>query len=507
MPSEAKKHPNIVFILTDNQPAAVLPTYGNPDVRSPNIDKLAAEGVRFDNAFAVNGLCSPTRATLHTGLLPSQHGVHDFIDDQSMESLPEGWGAVQEFRTLPQTLGHRGYRTALIGKWHLGRPEAAGAIYDEWIALEVGHTIDFWDNKIVSHEGSYEVDEEHIVDHFAKRSAQWIEGHDADKPFFLVVSFDGPYMNPPSNLGPARNRHYHSYEGRPMLSFPREGIHESVLQQLIRPDPGLDYRNQLEFAMHTLWDTVRQNADPESIANAASQNTMIDDGVGTVLAALEKKGLTEDTIVILSSDQGNFFGHYGLWGHVTMTHPASPYVVAMRVPLLIRAPGRTPPGSTSDLMIGQYDMMPTILDLAGFGDLLIAGSPGRSFVGAFDDGWVEGWGETVFFDQIDTRVAQTPEWAYWKRLDGFGKHALFDMKTDPEQRLNVYGRPGTEQVTTDLDKRLTKFFDEHVDPEWDLWTGGTVKAAMPRSPFYRAKWGPDWDISSEVKPPFKGPGP
>ena len=107
------------------------------------------------------------------------------------------------------------------------------------------------------------------------------------------------------------------------------------------------------------------------------------------------------------------------------------------------------------------------------------------------------------FDQIDTRVAQTPAWAYWKRLDGFGTHALFDMRKDPEQRRNVYGEPGTEAVVAELDRRLTAFFARHASPEWDLWSGGTVKAAMPRSPFYRAKWGPQWNISDEIKPPFR----
>ncbi|MGI9284484.1 MAG: sulfatase-like hydrolase/transferase, partial [Pseudomonadales bacterium] len=99
--SAGPKSPNVLFILTDNQPASIVGSYGNPDVRTPNIDQLASEGMQFSNAFAVNGMCSPTRATLMTGLMPSQHGVHNWLDDEKMQDWPRDWSAVAEFRTLP----------------------------------------------------------------------------------------------------------------------------------------------------------------------------------------------------------------------------------------------------------------------------------------------------------------------------------------------------------------------------------------------------------------------
>jgi arylsulfatase A-like enzyme len=102
--------PNILFIVADNQPASILGIYGNPDVKTPNIDRLANEGLRFTRAFAVHGMCSPTRATLLTGLLPSQHGVQDWLDDEEMSNWPSDWNAIREYRTLPYTLKKRGYR-------------------------------------------------------------------------------------------------------------------------------------------------------------------------------------------------------------------------------------------------------------------------------------------------------------------------------------------------------------------------------------------------------------
>ena len=133
---------NILFILSDNQPASIIGAYGNPDVRTPHIDQLAKEGMLFNNAFAVNGMCSPTRATLMTGLMPSQHGVHNWLDDELMHDWPRDWSAVAEYRTLPLTLRNRGYQTALIGKWHLGQPWQASIGYQHWITFTDGHTVD-----------------------------------------------------------------------------------------------------------------------------------------------------------------------------------------------------------------------------------------------------------------------------------------------------------------------------------------------------------------------------
>ena len=129
VPVEAKDtQPNILFIVVDNQPASILGTYGNPDVKTPNIDRLANEGVRFTRAFAAHGMCSPTRATLLTGLLPSQHGVQDWLDDEEMQNWPSDWNAIREYRTLPYTLKNRGYQTSLIGKVAPGSATAAGRV-------------------------------------------------------------------------------------------------------------------------------------------------------------------------------------------------------------------------------------------------------------------------------------------------------------------------------------------------------------------------------------------
>ena len=158
---------NIVVIVADNQSAEAIGAYGNRDVATPHIDRLAHDGIRFDRAYAASGMCSPTRATLLTGLMPSQHGLHDALHDAWVEQQHAGWSAIAEFRTLPLTLANRGYQTAMIGKWHIGDPTHPSLGFQHWVALPYGHTLDFWDNELVVNGQRQPVKDRHIVDAMA----------------------------------------------------------------------------------------------------------------------------------------------------------------------------------------------------------------------------------------------------------------------------------------------------------------------------------------------------
>lgn len=492
IPAEASDiQPNILFIVADNQPASILGAYGNPDVKTPNIDRLANEGVRFTHAFAVHGMCSPTRATLLTGLLPSQHGVQDWLDDEEMENWPIDWNAIREYRTLPYTLKNRGYQTSLIGKWHLGQPSPPDEWFDYWVTFNLGHTIDFWNNEIIEKSRKYKLEGQHSVDFFTDKAVEYLENHDHQKPFFLMVTYNGPYMNPPTNLGAARNRHYAEYKDKEFPSFPRNRIHETILDEIPVPDPEEWYLN-----------LARMHNDPETMANVASQNTMVDDGVGRLLKALEENGLAENTLVIYTSDQGNFFGQHGLWGHTDYSFPASLYETAMNIPLIARYPGVIEKGQVNDLFIGQYDLMPTILDMAGL-DVEIANSPGRSFAEHLKGNELASWRDAVYMDQEATRVIRTSQFSYWKRLKGTGEHELYDMQQDPEQENNLYGNPDFVETISTLDRRLTQFFDAHSDARYDLWRGGTVKGSTESTQVYKSLYGDQWKPESEIKPAFR----
>lgn len=493
--AEEQRQPNLLFILTDNQPASILGAYGNPDVRTPNIDRLAGEGVRFTNAFAVNGMCSPTRATLMTGLMPSQHGVHNWLDDEMLDRWPREWSAIAEFRTLPLTLRNRGYQTALIGKWHLGQPWKASIGYQHWVTFTDGHTLDFWNNKVIDNDTVYEVKGKHIVDFFTDKAVDYIRNYRGDKPFYLQLNYDGPYLNPPTNMGPAKNRYYQSYVGQEFKSFPRVAVNENLLEQLL--DPGtntfLKKKHREAIAMHN---------DPATMANVASQNTVVDDGVGRVLAALKEKGLDENTLVIFSSDQGNFYGQHGLWQHTVVTSPANLYEAALNIPLIIRHPGKIKPGTKMDILVGQYDLPVTVLDYLGVHDVKFENSPGSSFVGLIKDETVA-WKDAVYYEQEETRGIRTAEYAYWKRLQGTGENELYDMIKDPGQHNNLFPNPAFREIADSLDKKLMEFFGKYADIKYDLWHGGVAKGSVIRPEMFRKLYGPQWQPKADLLPPFQ----
>ncbi|MFT5132252.1 MAG: arylsulfatase A-like enzyme [Gammaproteobacteria bacterium] len=494
--ASGSRPPNILFILTDNQSASLLGTYGNPDILTPNIDRLAREGIKFNRAFAVNGLCSPTRATLMTGLMPSQHGIHSWLDDEMLDTWPKTWSAVAEFRTLPLTLKNRGFQTALIGKWHLGQPWKASIGYEHWITFTDGHTVDFWDNTVIENDLTYKVKDRHIVDFFTDKAVEYIQQYDGEKPFYLQLNYDGPYTNPPTNMGPARNRFYKDYAGKKFPSFPRVAYNENLVDQLI------DSENTSPFFINKLRQGLAMHNDPETMANVASQNTLVDDGVGKVLAALKEKGLDENTLVIFSSDQGNFYGQHGLWQHTIVTKPSSMYETAMNVPLVIRHPGTIKAAQVSNILIGQYDLPVTILDYVGFGNVKLTNSPGKSFTSLLK-GEQLNWQDAVFFEQEETRVIRTARYSYWKRLKTTGEHVLYDLEKDPEQNTNVYADPDYKNIIADLDDKLDKFFEKYSDKEYDLWNGGVAKGSVDRPEVYRRLYGNDWRARAEIKPEFR----
>jgi arylsulfatase A-like enzyme len=143
------RRPNVVLILTDNQGAWTLGCYGNPDIHTPNIDRLASQGMRFTRAFSPNGVCSPTRASLLTGLIPSQHGVHCYLGANEAQMGPNAYCTIGEFQTLPKILSGAGYTCGMVGKWHLGANAAPQEGFSSWITMPQGHTATFYGAQVI----------------------------------------------------------------------------------------------------------------------------------------------------------------------------------------------------------------------------------------------------------------------------------------------------------------------------------------------------------------------
>ena len=392
--SLADDRPSVVLIVTDNQSEQLLGAYGNEDIKTPNIDALAESGMRFTRAYASSGVCSPTRATLLTGLLPSQHGVHNGLP--SIFELEE-WAAVEEFRSLPQTLAEAGYNTGLIGKYHLGAPQKPQMGFQHWVTFPTGHTTSFHDVEIIDNDSFYVLEDEHLTDFWTRKAEEFIAEQAPETPFFLYLAYNGPYNLPPLVTRPPENRHADYYKDH-VPAFPQEPVHPFLRRAAIEESSVEDVlKLQAEYRAWGVkdaesigesgasaelsygWQTIEALNNKTAMINLASEMTMIDDGVGHVLEALREQGLAENTIVIFTSDQSSAFGQHGLWGNSSWAKPHPVYREHMQIPLIVRLQSVVPAGVASDRIINQYDIFPTLLELAGLRDKRIQDSPGSSF--------------------------------------------------------------------------------------------------------------------------------
>lgn len=497
--------PNVVMLVTDNQSADSLGCYGNDEHETPRLDLLAREGARFERAFCTNGLCSPTRASILTGLMPSQHGVHLAIPDDDVVPKAPDYDVTREFRTLPGTLRHAGWSTAMVGKWHLGNHRCPGQGFEHWVALTKGHTTDFHDNEVFTDGRVERVTGPHIVEHISDRAIDFITTRDRGRPFFLQVNYDGPYVLPPTVVGAdPRNPFFERFAGRTYRPFPP--VDDRLIRSLSLPfdfdlDPDEEYT--LGSAFNNMWWCVRSHNDPTTRANIAAQNAIVDHAVGRVIDILEAEGLTEDTLVVMTTDQANPYGQRGLWGHPPWTDPPFMHDVTFRVPLIFRRPGTVPAQRIVDRIVSHVDLFPTVLEHVGLEEVGIAGSPGRSLAAALRGEALEGWEDEAYFENETARSVRTLTHLYTAHLEGTGDPELYDLVADPEQWINVAGDPGRADVVARLDARLRSFFDRHSDPRYDLWNGGTAQAMVAKLLVFAERYGPAWNVTMDLGPPFE----
>ena len=443
------RRPNVIFILTDNQGAWTLGCYGTPDIRTPHIDRLAAEGTRFTRALSSNPVCSPTRATFLTGLLPSQHGVHSFLDQKYMTG-PEAYNTLKEFTSLGEVLRDAGYVCGLSGKWHLGENVKPSEGFTFWVTKPDGSTREFYDQEVIE-DGRTRKEAGYTTDLWTRKGIQFME-QNKERPFFLFLAYNGPYSLGPLMLNPARNRHAASYKGRKFLSFPVDAMHP--------------------------WQNANKQFHNQQVAmeRLAAETSGVDDGVGEIMAAVKRLGLDENNVVVYAADQGWMGGQNGMWGMGDHFRPTAAHELMMQIPLIFRQPGKIPAGRTNDSIVSNYDFLPTLLAQLGLGDRMPVQpkSPGRDF-SAMLRGESSAWDNLMFFEMENTRAIRTDNWKYVARFPN-GPFELYDMKQDPRERFNLFGQPGTEGKRIELSRRLDDFFATYADPQYDIWKGGRSKA-------------------------------
>ncbi|MBY5974748.1 sulfatase-like hydrolase/transferase [Ferrimonas balearica] len=475
--------PNIVLVFVDNQPATMLGCAGNTEIHTPRLDGFARGAERFTRAYSPNAMCSPCRASMLTGLMPSQHGVHTWLDDHQMGDWPAGWNALAEFETLPERLAAAGYDTALIGKYHLGDTARPQNGFRRWLTMEAGHVTSFHDTKIIDQDRRY-VAPEHSVDFFTRGAVDYIrEARAADKPFFLLLTYPAPYGHWPSVQGVPDNRFADQVADLPMASVPREGLSEGLIDWILKR------RERMPGEEDGFYKSLAQLPnDLPTLRNYYSQMSMVDDGVGQVLDALDDSGIAGETAVLYSADHGMSLGTHGFWGHGEDTWPSNAHGEAYNVPLLMRVPGRTQAARVVDTPVSTIDLFATVLDIAG-----CAAGPGTASRSLIDR--AEG-DAAVFMEQEETRAIRTADFLYMKRCpavdDPAFRNSFFDLRSDPEERHDRIDDPACAEAIADLDRRLIAHFAALADPAWDLWSGGQVKGNSTRPFVWRDTWGPDW---------------
>ena len=485
----SSRQPNILLIFVDNQPASMMGCYGNDEIFTPHLDELASRGVLFRNAFCPNSMCSPCRASMLTGLMPSQHGIHTWLDDDEMDAWPAHYNAIAEFETLPEKLAEAGYQTALIGKYHLGFAHEPQNGFEHWVAMEKGMMDSFYGVQMIDN-GRRHTAAEHSVDYFTQKSVEYLDRHAGrdESPFFLFMTYNAPYGEVP-NTGEPDHRHSNLYAELPMHSVPREGLCPELVDWiLMRKEklPGVDFAWYKKLA--------EQPNDLAAMRQFYSQMSMVDDGVGQVLAKLQEKGVLNDTLVIYTADHGLSVGHHGFWGHGEDTWPSNMHRSANNIPLIFSYPDFAEPGRQVENLVSTSDIFATVLDFAGCELTSPKMIPGTSLC-PFLRGENVGLRDEVFMEQEETRAIRTSEWLFMKRIENTKydfKHELYDLVSDTDERKNLAQDPEFADVVAKLSARLDEFFTNYANPRWDLWKGGVVKSNSTRPFLWKEVWGGEW---------------
>ncbi len=455
--AESAKRPNVVLIMTDNHGAWTLGCYGNPEIRTPNIDCLASAGTLFTRAFASNPVCSPTRATFLTGLVPSQHGVHSFLAGGGLQVGPDARCTLDQFTSLPEVLSNVGYACGLVGKWHLGaNMSPQEGFNDYWITMPHGGTSTFY-NAAVIENGQIRNDPTYLTDLWTEHAVKFIDRQSSkDEPFFLFLAYNGPYSLGRLLLKEGENRHAEFYADQELASFPRTPTHPWQFHNR-------DYINH-----------------PTAIRRVATEVSGVDDGVGEVLKALKDRGLDDNTVVVFVADQGWVGGHGGFFGMGDHTRPTTARDGMMQIPMIWRHPNQIAAGARRDEMIANYDFLPTLLGHLNLSEHLPnqPKSPGKDFSSILHgERTPTPPHDAVFYEFEQLRCIRTTTHKYIHRFPN-GPHELYDLERDPEEFVNLVDNSESDGLRTELKSRMDAFYSEYSLPKYDLCNGGGSQARL-----------------------------
>lgn len=459
--------PNLLIIYPDQLRADAMGCAGNPTIKTPFLDRIAEEGVRFEGAYTSFPLCTPFRACLYTGKYNHSTGVH-----ANHHPIPLN----QDF--LAEILKENGYQTGYIGKWHLEGGDAPGFVppgprrlgFDHFVGFNRGHyyqqAIYYRDSGRPYHCPRFEPDfqTDHLIEFMEKCLNQ------PDQPFFGVICYGAPHF--PFDM-PEYLKHLYHPEEIPLA--PTAGdieLQKKVTEELLSNGfPAASGLWAIGDGQKPSYDD--EQAVREFLAQYYGLITSVDHNVGRILNWLDKTGLADDTVVILLSDHGDMAGEHGY----RCGTKKNPYRQASQVPLLFRYPKRFPADRrVTHLVDVSVDTMPTILEILG---LEIPDSVhGTSYLSLLDGG-DNPTRQAVFYEvnrevegperfPIPERGVRTKDWVYVRTQDH--PKLLIDLKTDPEEKNNLVDDPAYKQQREQLEVMLL----EHMERTGDDWSAESV---------------------------------
>ncbi len=428
--------PNIVFILVDDLRWDALGVAGHPFVKTPNIDRIAKEGVTFRNTFVTTPLCSPSRASFLTGQYAHKHNIVGNEKPQILNPLSF------KLTTFPMLLQRAGYETAYIGKWHMGNDDAPRPGFDRWVSFK-GQGV--YNDQVINFDGKAEKVPGYMTDLLSDHAVEFVKRRRA-KPFMLYLAhkaIHGPFT-------PAE-RHKDLYADQAIKRAPNA-------QDMLEGKPML---------RRTVGErpAARPGGGPngELIRNQMRCLTAIDEGVGRLLKVLEETAQLDNTVIIFTSDNGYFWGEHGLGDK------RAAYEESIRVPLFVRYPKMIKPsgaGATREQAALNVDIAPTLLELAG------APIPkemhGRSLAPLFkgdspkwrDAFLTEYFAEERFPNIASWRAVRATRWKYIHYTELEGADELYDLKADPGEMKNLIADPGAQQALKEMKRELQRLLKE-----------------------------------------------
>ncbi|MSR66818.1 MAG: DUF4976 domain-containing protein [Pedosphaera sp.] len=463
--AESAPRPNVLMIFSDDHAYQAIGAYGSKINKTPHLDRIAKEGMRFDRCVVNNSICGPSRAAILTGKYSHKNGFYqngDLFD-----------GAQQ---TFPKLLQKSGYQTAMFGKWHLSSDPTG---FDHWeVLIDQGP---YYNPPMKSAAGVKRY-EGYTTEIITDRTLGWLkEQRDTNKPFMLFFQHKAPHRNwqpGPKYLQlykgeniPEPSSLFDDHAGR---GSPSRDQDMSIEKTMTPEDLKLVAPKNLTPAQLATWnDAYAEENEAFAKANLTGKDLVrwkyqryikdylrcvaaVDDNVGRVLEYLDQSGLAKDTLVIYSSDQGFFLGEHGWFDKRWM------YEESFRTPLLVRWPGVVKPGSVTQDIVANIDLAETILDAAGAP--IPADMQGRSFVPLLKGQRPADWRKSFYYHYYEFPQPHRVQPHYGVTTDRYKlihfynikEWELYDLQKDPGEMKSVYADPAYAKTVVEMKAELVR---------------------------------------------------